>query len=354
MHYRLWKTLTSASYLTMIWLTVHFLRGGFDTQFAVGCLVVSAMWLVLTRVEMTHLLRTYFDILSRLQVIVPFVTGVVLAGLAFVSSAHPLVRAGAIVLVVCWELVFVQYERNKALYKTQGHGPLPKGTKVRPPAAMLTPGCLILTSGRIATKLHESVGHGELVLRIGGKMIAFSSYMEQGCVINPLETVASENSSHGHYIALRPRQAWDEGDIELGEQLALRMHEQNQEYIARTRALRDKIIGHLPLPKSAKDRIKGKLPITGYDWFGLFTGRRAPDNWTCIGACMELLWRIGKPTRWYGTGLLGLGTGLLDPIMPDRFITDPAFELITEDMYEQWLKEQGQQSGTTSGAATVA
>jgi hypothetical protein len=32
----------------------------------------------------------------------------------------------------------------------------------------------------------------------------------------------------------------------------------------------------------------------------------------------------------YGTGLLGIGTGLLDPIQPQRFLNDPHFELLTE------------------------
>ncbi len=60
-------------------------------------------------------------------------------------------------------------------------------------------------------------------------------------------------------------------------------------------------------------------------------GRRAPSHWTCIGACLELYSRLGVKTHHYGTGLLGLGTGLLDPIMPVRFLSDPAFVLLTEE-----------------------
>jgi hypothetical protein len=45
--------------------------------------------------------------------------------------------------------------------------------------------------------------------------------------------------------------------------------------------------------------------------------RLAPHRWTCIGACLELYRRLGVPTD-DGTGLLGFGTSLLDPIMPVR------------------------------------
>ena len=77
--YRIWKSVTSLSYFAMIWLTWHWAHGGFDMQFSFGCLLVSALWLGLTRLQMGHLLRTYFDILSRLQVILPTLLGVTLS-----------------------------------------------------------------------------------------------------------------------------------------------------------------------------------------------------------------------------------------------------------------------------------
>lgn len=60
-------------------------------------------------------------------------------------------------------------------------------------------------------------------------------------------------------------------------------------------------------------------------------GRVAVDHWTCIGACLELYKRMGVRTNAYGTGLLGFGTTLFDPVMPVRFLSDPAFELITKE-----------------------
>ena len=58
-------------------------------------------------------------------------------------------------------------------------------------------------------------------------------------------------------------------------------------------------------------------------------GRLTQDRWTCIGACLELYRRLGVPTASYGTGLLGFGTTLFDPIMPVRFLSDPAFRLLS-------------------------
>ena len=256
-------------------------------------------------------------------------------------------RIGGGVSLLFWGALYARYRRNKKLYKTQGHGPLPKGAAINPRWELLEPGDLILTSGRIATRLHESVGHGEIVLRmLDGVMMAFSSYMEKGTIFNPLQDVADQKTTRGHYIVMRPVQKWTDDESDLAARVALKMLEQNKRYIAQTTADRSELIGKLPVPGFVKRFLLGKLKVTGYDWLGLFTGRRAPDRWTCIGACMELCWRVGINIRWYGTGLLGLGTGLLDPIMPDRFLTDPAFRLITEDEVKAWEAAHGTESGT--------
>ena len=57
-------------------------------------------------------------------------------------------------------------------------------------------------------------------------------------------------------------------------------------------------------------------------------GRLVDHRWTCIGACLELYHRLGVRTNPYGTGLLGFGSTLFDPIMPVRFLSDPAFRLL--------------------------
>ena len=87
----------------------------------------------------------------------------------------------------------------------------------------------------------------------------------------------------------------------------------------------------LPLPARLRERLLRALHTEGYDWLGLFMGRIADERWTCIGACLELYRRLGVATNPYGTGLLGVGTTLFDPIMPVRFLSDPAFRLLTDD-----------------------
>ncbi len=60
-------------------------------------------------------------------------------------------------------------------------------------------------------------------------------------------------------------------------------------------------------------------------------GRTCENRWTCIGSALVLYHKLGVRTNPYGTGLLGFGTSILDPILPVRFLADPAFKLITID-----------------------
>ena len=276
---------------------------------------------------MRHLFLTYFDIFSRLKVLVPLTLGVVLAGIAVITSPYLWLQGLALLCLADWGYVYWRYRKNRKLYMTQGHGPLPAGSWVNPPAEALQPGDLILTSGRIATQLHESVGHGELVVRgHNGEMLSFSSYMERGCVLNPLADVAGAKQNHGFFVVLRLRQPFSEKQSSLALDLVDVMLQQNIDWRAQETARRAWLLNAPWLPKAIKSRLK----VTGYDWMGLLTGRRAANRWTCIGACLELYWRLGITVKQYGTGLLGLGTGLFDPIMPVRFLNDPAFRILTE------------------------
>jgi hypothetical protein len=78
-----------------------------------------------------------------------------------------------------------------------------------------------------------------------------------------------------------------------------------------------------------KARLIKRFTPDGYDWSGLVIGRRHKHRWTCIGACVECYMRMGLKLRKYGVGLLGLGSGLLDPILPIRLCTDTALRLLT-------------------------
>lgn len=340
MYFRLLKTASALAYVFLIWLTWQFVQGDLGWSFSLGCALVSIAWLVLTRIKMHSLFQTYFDIFSRLKVCLPLTCGSILAGLSL-STAGPLwLRIIAGGTLVGWGIIYALYRRNRKLYMTQGHGPLPEGTWVCPPARALLPGDLILTSGRIATRLHESVGHGEVVM-IGaaGERLSFSSYMERGCVSNPLEDVAGSKQNHGHYVVMRLVKPLTDAQVRLATELMQVMLDQNVEYRRYASVHREKVIAGLWLPAFARNFLRKKFRVTGYDWMGLLTGRRAPDRWTCIGACLELYSRLGIKTHQYGTGLLGLGTGLLDPIMPVRFLADPAFRLLTVKDQAEFLQQ---------------
>jgi hypothetical protein len=161
--------------------------------------------------------------------------------------------------------------------------------------------------------------------------MAFSSYMACGLVLNPLEEVTTATGQTGHYIVLRPRMPWSQEQIRRAWEIAQDMLAANGGWKERVNRRRSKIIASLPLPHDWKERLTRIFQATGYDWLGLFMGRLTRDHWTCVGACLELYRRLGIKTNPYGTGLLGFGTTLFDPIMPVRFLSDPAFKLLKVD-----------------------
>jgi hypothetical protein len=330
-YYGVVKAANTAGYLSLLYLTFRFLTGHLDWQLANGCVLMSACWLVLTRVKVDHLLQTYFDILSRIEMQLPVVTGFALSGVALFSRAHPMDRYLAMAEIVGWIYIYVLYRINKGRFVKQGFGPVPTNTWVSPPASALTAGDLILTSGNIAKQLHESVGHAEMVLeKENGEKVLFSCYMEKGAAIHPLTDLTGE-SYKGYYIALKLASPWN--DAQKLE--ALKMAE---DMVARNKAWADRetvkvfgIINALPIPKKWKERLQVVLRPTGYDWFGTFMGRVATDRWTCIGACIEVYQQMGVKLNYYGTGLLGFGTTLFDPILPVRFLSDPAFVLLKKN-----------------------
>jgi hypothetical protein len=329
-YHRVLKAADSTAYLGLFWLTWRFLDDRSHWDVPVGAAALSGCWLLLTFLRTRHLLKTYFDVLSRLEFTAPALLGVSLALFALVEGWPPALRGAAAGELVAWASLTALYRRNRRRYVRQGHGPLPSGCWISPPAEALAPGDLILTSGRVAAGLRESVGHGETVLRSpGGALESFSSYMDQGAVLHPVGEYASALRQHGHYVVLRLKDGLTDEQVRHAEQIAREMIAENRRWRDAVNARRRRILGRLPLPRRLREALAPRLESAGYDWVGLFMGRLAPHRWTCIGACLELYRRLGIPTDSYGTGLLGFGTTLLDPIMPVRFLSDPAFRLLS-------------------------
>jgi hypothetical protein len=293
--------------------------------------VLSGAWLVLTAARMGHLFKTYFDVVSRLEVMVPLTLGAGLALFAAFDTRFLATRIVAVVELAAWCLLWLRYRANRRLFVRQGHGPVPVGCWLSPPADALEVGDLILTSGLVAAGLRETVGHGEMVVRDGnGALLSFTCRMDQGALLHVAdEFLSALRSRHGHYIVLRLREGLTPEQAERAAALAHEMIEENRVWAERANRRRRALVERLPVPRGVKEWLLRRWHASGYDWLGLFMGRLAPHRWTCIGACLELYRRLGVSTNPYGTGLLGFGTTLFDPIMPVRFLSDPAFRLLT-------------------------
>ncbi len=330
LRYRLLKAGDTLAYLGLIWLSWRFLAGDLHWKLAIASLVLSGGWLALTSVRMDRLFTTYFDVLSRLEFVVPSALGMGLALFAALDTHFVATRVVACALLVAWGVLVQRYRRNRRRFVQQGHGPVPAGCWVSPPKEVLLPGDLILTSGMVAARLRESVGHGETVIRgRDGALLSFTSTMDKGALLHGVESLTSSVREYGHYIVLRPRTQLTSEQVRRAEEIAREMIGENRRWAERKNRRRSAFVSHLPLPAAWRDRLVRGLHSSGYDWLGLFMGRLARNRWTCIGACLELYGRLGLRTNAYGTGLLGFGTTLFDPIMPVRFLSDPAFRLLT-------------------------
>lgn len=328
-YYRVIKAADTAAYMGLIWLTWRFLDDELHWRLAIGAIALSGAWLLLTFVRTNHLFKTYFDVLSRLEFVVPAVLGTALSLFALYEGQHTAVRIVAAGELVSWALLGLLYRRNRRRYVRQGHGPLPAVCWISPPARALRPGDLILTSGRVASGLRESVGHGETVIRTrDGELESFSSYMDKGAVLHPAVEYTSAVRQHGHYVVLRLRNELTDEQVLRAEEIVRDMVDENRRWCEEVNRRRRRVVERLPLPRRRKEALFDAARSSGYDWLGLFMGRVAPHRWTCIGACLELYRRLGVQTNAYGTGLLGFGTTLLDPIMPVRFLSDPAFRVL--------------------------
>lgn len=355
MGFRLRKFLLSSAYIVAgvytfkLFFSITHMSG---PEFFRDCVLVSGFWLALTTASWARLLMSYADKMSRVRIGIPVALGLVFSTVAFFGSLLsedyvwrlPILSA-ALLEIGLWSVLYLLQERTRSHFVPKGYGLMPVAAWINPPASAMKEGDIILTSGRVARQTRNTVGHMELVLkRVDGEketLIAFSSYMESGVVFHSLRALCKAEAKMSHYIALRPlvpmsveqnREA-----LRIAEEMMAVNHVWRETESERRTRLVEK---YLPASFDAIFLVGGYVPAlrqwvlkkylpTGYDWLGLYTGRRFANRWTCMGACLEVLNKVGMRTRPYGTGLLGLGTGLFNPLMPVRFLAEPSYRLLT-------------------------
>lgn len=324
------KAATTIAYVCMVALTIRFFRGKLDLPFSAACVVVSGAWCVIARVKMAQFLQSYFDVFSRIELMVPTGLGLLLS-VAALLGRHAVwpVHALAVFELLCWIGILVHYVRNKQKFEKQGYGPVPVGCWVSPPVEQMSAGDLILTNGAVARRLHESVGHAATVISKEDGLYAISSHMDRGCTLEPIAAVVGEVI--GHYIVLKLAQPLSEEQTKALLTNASEMVQENKVWVDARNQAWQRWVESLHVNDRWKEKLRKAYRCTGYDWFGVLMGRIAKHNWTCIGASVEVYRRTGIHTNPYGTGLLGFGTTLFDPIMPVRFLNDPALRLLMKN-----------------------
>jgi hypothetical protein len=342
------KFLNTTSPVALLVLLVALLMGYPAIAFSWGALIISGIWIGLTAANFGRLLHTYWSLMSRLQVRIPVVVGVLVsAGAIATSHGSPLVICLAIAELIGWALIYRRYRRNKALFEKMGHGFLPARVYLNPERELMPPGSFLLSAGDLfAPRLHSSVDHAELVIRNNTKkktrIEALSAWIAYGTVIHLLRQITTGvRQKNGFYIGLIPKTPLTDEESDVLFTVATEMKAENEATRALWQPRIDWFISVMPLPREWKNWLTTKLQWDGYDYLGLLTGHRRKHCWTCFGATLEAWDRMcdemekrGRPRarlRRYGIGLLGLGTGLFDPLMVVRIMDDPELHLLNED-----------------------
>ncbi len=132
-YYGVIKAANTVGYFSLLYLTVRFWFHRHDWQVSLGCVIISACWLILTRIKIDHLLQTYFDILSRIEMQIPVVVGIIMSFVAIFAHGNQYIHYCAITEIFGWFYIYTKYRANLLKFEKQGHGPLPRGTLAQSP-----------------------------------------------------------------------------------------------------------------------------------------------------------------------------------------------------------------------------
>jgi hypothetical protein len=361
MKYHLASFCTALAHLTWFATLVALLTGHLHLDWTLGSLLLSGFLAVFTFVRRHSLFKNFADPADRLQLRAALIAGPAFGLLALILGGIAPSGLVALIVLSLWVFLYLEYRENKDLFVQLKNGRVAQDAWLSVPAEAIGPGYLIFTSGVLGPRLGMSVDHGELALRTPeGDMVCLSSHWAKGVVINPLLRVTKGSVKNGPYFVARPVPELTEAQSRRLYEIALEMKKENEIWRDEETKHRTAIVNRLPLPKSLKEKLLKKILPDGYDWFGMAIGRRRKHSWTCIGACIEAYARLSKEEkkrgvravqlREYGVGLFGWGTGIADPIVPIRVMTDPALHLMNQ--HDRALFERSQQVPAPVSQAT--
>ena len=316
-------------------------------------LLVSSVLTVMVYAQLVHILRSYGNIFTRLLAAEALLLGFTTASIACVCalcSSSPSRTGYAIIadlLMISWLVFALRYHRNKQRYETQGCGPVPVDTCIKIPPQLPKPGDAIGTGGQMAKLLRQGVAHTETVIMWEGRPMLFSSWFENGAFLNEVSRILKPDPKYPNYW-LQRRPALRPDQIELMEYVVRAMIRQNADYVTRLKAKRAR------LPNWLSGYLDKKFPVTGYDWLGRYTGRRAPDRWTCNVVYLEVMRRSGVEVVRLGQGAAGLRTGWFDIPNTEDLRGDDALHLVRNAEVPGLLSAVGTANTDVSSTADAA
>ena len=345
MNYRIVKFLTGVAYLVAIGLLALGPSGAlpFDWSIQFTLCVSSGIVLAVSLFRLPEYLGHLEDRMVLRMLYVPIVINysVMIAALWISIVRNDLVTA-YIAMGIGLGFGFIDYQAfsTRANYYIRAHrGLLPAGIWINPPASALEPGDIILVHGPMADRVRNAVGHAEIVVRgRNGKLHVLSSMIESGPAWHTARALLKSYQSGGFdYIVMRLHRPLTEEQNARSIEIVEDMIARNKVWTVAAKERTQRRIERLPIPKSWKEWLLKKYMPTGYDQFGKFWGGLREDRWTCIGSCLYLLRELGVPVGEYATGAFGI-CGEFNPLMPVRFIRDPAYRWLNElDEFDQSL-----------------
>jgi hypothetical protein len=289
---------------------------------------IGVGWFVFVSAIFGYVSETFMNPFSRRLYSIATALGILTSAFASFYFADVLLKLIAVLMVFPWMFVLGLYVKEHEKYEQTGRGLMIKGAYVDPPVSEWKSG-MVLASEGTGSNGDLSLCHGELIIQnpSTGALETIADYMEKGPHFYTADVVYDRfvNKNNERFYLLEPVVPWTEEQHRLAWDEAKAMWRDNR----KLRCVKNKPLKAMIETKFAhltadeQHEMRKKKYYTGYYWKGLWCGAESKEpEWTCISFVLVLLHRIGVKTCRHAIGLFGLGTGILDPIIPVNFATD--------------------------------